>query len=272
MTRQPFLFRATLRYAAVVAGALLIGACVDSPQEPSPNADSPLASTFDGLSKDATANGDNARGNEFGWAAVALAAGMTPSPLIVTNNGRREVYEAFVHATTISATTVTDGLTTRTLIAWRKPANILQVILLSAPDNVSNVLHPASMGPISVTGAPFRGAHAAYYERADNNNATTNTWIGVGGTVKLSDVNLGTQACEVALPVVSGVTCTRARFNVAFDVRLAVLPAGLRVPNATADRALRATEQQINGLKLAVRCIAPSLAAKGCPTTSGRSR
>lgn len=270
MTPRPFQFRTTLRCALLFAGALLVSACVDAPQEPSPNADSPLASTFDALSRDATSNGDNARGTEFGWAAIAIASGMTPSPLIVTNNGRRENYDAFVHATTISASNVTDGLTTRTLIAWRKPANVLQVIMMSAPDNVSNVLHPASMGPISSTGAPFRGAHAAYYERGDN--TTTNTWIGVGGTVKITDVNLGTQPCEQALPVASGVSCTRARFSVAFDVRLALLPARATVPNSVADRTLRGTEPQINGLKLAVRCIVPSLAAKGCPTTSGRSR
>jgi hypothetical protein len=149
--------------AALMAGIFAV-ACVDSPQEPSTETDSPLASTFDGLSKEASANGDNARGNEFGWAAVALAAGMTPSPLIVFNNNKREVYDAFVHATTITAPGVTDGLTTRTLIAWRKPANVLQVIMVSAPDNVTNVLHPASMGPINIGTAPFRGAHAAYYE------------------------------------------------------------------------------------------------------------
>lgn len=271
MTRRPVQFRMILRCAAFFAGALLFSACVDSPQEPSANADSPLASTFDALSKDANSSGDNARGTEFGWAAVAIAAGMSPSQLVVSNNGRRETYDAFVHATTISTASVTDGLTTRTLIAWRKVTNALQVIMMSAPDNVSNVLHPASMGPISTSTAPFRGAHAAYYERG--NNTTTNTWIGVGGTVKLTDVNLGTpQPCEVALPVASGVSCTRARFSVSFDVRLAVLPTGARVPNATADRTLRATEQQINGLKLAVRCVAPSLSAKGCPTTSTRSR
>ena len=260
----------TLRCAALLAGVLFLSACVDAPQEPSANADSPLASTFDALAKDANSNGDNARGTEFGWAAVAIAAGMTPSQLVVTNNGRRETYDAFVHATTISAANVTDGLTTRTLIAWRKVTNALQVIMLSAPDNVSNVLHPASMGPIGSTGAPFRGAHAAYYERGDN--TTTNTWIGVGGTVKLTDVNIGTQPCESALPVASGVSCSRARFSVSFDVRLGMLPAGTRVPNSVADRTLRAADQQINGLKLAVRCIAPSLRDKGCPTSNTRSR
>ncbi|MGH7712004.1 MAG: hypothetical protein ACREOG_12010 [Gemmatimonadaceae bacterium] len=261
----------TLLFTAVLAAAILATACVDSPQEPSPTADSPLASTFDGLSKEAASNGDNARGNEFGWAAVAIAAGMTPSPLTVSNNGRREVYDAFVHATTISAANVTDGLTTRTLIAWRKPANVLQVIMMSAPDNVSNVLHPASMGPISISTAPFRGAHAAYYERGDNSTAT---WIGVGGTVKLTDVNIGAQPCEAALPVSSGVGCARAQFRASFDVRLSRVPAVSRVPNAAPDRTLRTTpaEQPINGLKLAVRCVQPSLADKGCASTSSRSR
>jgi hypothetical protein len=263
--------RTLLRSITVVAAAALAIGCVDSPQEPTPDADSPLASTFDELSRESTTNGDNARGTEFGWAAVAIAAGMTPSPLIVTNNGRREVYDAFVHATTISAVGVTDGLTTRTLIAWRKPTNVLQVLMISAPDNVSNVLHPASMGPINIGTAPFRGAHAAYYERGDNSNRTA-TWIGVGGSVKLTDVNIGAQACESALPVTSGVSCARARFNVSFDVRLAQLPPGSRTPNATVDRTLRASDQAINGLKLAVRCVQPSLANKGCANTSTRSR
>jgi hypothetical protein len=264
--------RMRLVFNAVTVGVVMAAsACVDAPQEPSADADSPLASTFDELSKEATTNGDNARGNEFGWAAVAIAAGMTPSPLIVNNSGRREVYDAFVHATTISAVNVTDGLTTRTLIAWRKPANVLQVIMLSAPDNVTNVLHPASMGPISVSTAPFRGAHAAYYERADNTQRTA-TWIGVGGTVKLTDGNIGTQPCDVTLPITSGVACVKARFQVAFDVRLAQLPAGSRVPVATSDRTLSAANQTINGLKLAVRCIQPSLATKGCAVTNTRSR
>lgn len=246
-------------------------ACVDSPQEPSTEADSPLASTFDGLSKEATANGDNARGNEFGWAAVALAAGMTPSPLIVFNNNRREVYDAFVHATTITAVGVTDGLTTRTLIAWRKPANVLQVIMVSAPDNVTNVLHPASMGPINIGTAPFRGAHAAYYERVDGGTVTSQ-WIGVGGNVKLTDANVGALACEAALPLTSGVGCTRARFSVAFDVRLASLAPRATTPSTNADRAMRAAEQAINGLKLTVRCVAPSTTDRGCAAPSTRSR
>lgn len=263
-----FLHSAT---AALAAGMLAV-ACVDSPQEPSAATDSPLASTFDGLSKEAASNGDNTRGNEFGWAAVALAAGMTPSSLIVTNNGRREVYDAFVHAITISAPNVTDGLTTRTVIAWRKPADVLQVLLLSASNNVTNVLDPASMGPISIGNAPFRGAHAAYYERADN-STTTATWIGTGGTVKLAEVSSGAQPCEVALPVTSGVSCARARFVVGFDVRLAQLAAGTRTLNATAERALRTpNDQTINGLKLSVRCVEPSLADKGCAAVSTRSR
>jgi hypothetical protein len=273
MTTLPRIRRAARSTVMALAAAVLATGCVDAPQEPSAATDSPLASTFDGLSKEAGSNGDNARGNEFGWAAVALAAGMTPSPLIVSNNGRREVFDAFVHATTISAANVTDGLTTRTVIAWRKPANVLQVLLFSASNNVSNVLDPASMGPISLTNAPYRGAHAAYYERADN-STTSMTWIGVGGSVKLTDVNIGTQPCEVALPVTSGVGCVRARFNVAFDVRLAQLPTGSRTVNSTSDRTLRTTpnDQPINGLKLAVRCVQPSLANKGCANTSTRSR
>ncbi len=271
MTTPPRIRRTVRGTALALATVVLAIACVDSPQEPSAATDSPLASTFDGLSKEASSNGDNARGNEFGWAAVALAAGMTPSPLVVFNNGRREVFDAFVHATTISALNVTDGLTTRTVIAWRKPADVLQVLLISASNNTSNVLDPASMGPISISNAPFRGAHAAYYERADN-SSTTATWIGVGGTVKLADVNIGTQPCEVALPVTSGVACARARFTVGFDVRLAQLLAGSRTLNATVDRTLRATDQPINGLKLAVRCVAPSLQNKGCANTSTRSR
>lgn len=257
--------------STIAVAAALTAACVDSPSAPSSQtADSPLASTFDGLSKEATANGDNARGNEFAWAAVALAAGLTPSQLEVSNNGNREVYQAFVHGTTINTATVTDGLTTRTLIAWRKPASVLQVIMLSAPDNVTNVLHPASMGPISISNAPFRGAHAAYYERG--NNATIHTWIGVGGTVKLTNANLAAQPCEVAFPASSGVACTRARFTAAFDVQLAGLPDGAKVPIAAAARTLRAAEQPINGLMLSVRCVAPSRDAKGCPNTAGVSR
>jgi hypothetical protein len=256
---------------ALFVAVVLASACVDAPQEPSASTDSPLASTFDELSKESATNGDNARGAEFGWAAVALAAGMTPSPLIVSNDGRREVYDAFVHATTITATNVTDGLTTRTLIAWRKPGRVLQVIMMSAPDNVSNVLHPASMGPINVGNAPFRGAHAAYYERGDNATRTA-TWVGVGGTVKLSDVNAGSQPCEVALPATAGVVCVRARFNVSFDVKLAELPAGSRTVAASADRTLRANDQLVNGLKLAVRCVQPSYVDRGCPTGTARSR
>lgn len=267
---QPNRSAVTLRFAAITVAALVAAACVDAPQEPTAATDSPLASTFDGLGKESTANGDNARGNEFEWAAVALAAGMTPSPLEVANNGRRERYDAFVHATTFNLSNVTDGLTTRTLIAWRKATNVLQVIMMSAPDNITNVLSPASMGPISISNAPFRGAHAAYYERPER--GSTATWIGTAGSVKLSDLNIGAQPCEVALPVTSGIGCVRARFNVSFDVKLALLPAGARSPNATADRTLRATDTVINGLKLSVRCIAPSLEAKGCPATSTKSR
>jgi hypothetical protein len=166
---------------------------------------------------------------------------------------------------------VTDGLTTRTLIGWRKPGNVLQVIMVSAPDNVSNVLHPQSMGPINISTAPFRGAHAAYYERVDGSNATSQ-WIGVSGNVKLTDANIGAQACETSLPLSSGVDCARARFLVSFDVRMASLPPRSTTPSPNADRALRASETPINGLKLAVRCVQPSLTNRGCATINTRSR
>ena len=89
------------RVTAALALAVSFTACVDAPSEPLAATNSnPLATSFEMLAHDQMAANDVERSEEFRWAALALRAGVNPSVLEVTNNGRAELYDAFVHSVT----------------------------------------------------------------------------------------------------------------------------------------------------------------------------
>ena len=254
-----------LMKALVFAG--LLSACVDAPSEPlmAASDNNPLAVSFEALAQDQLAANDVERSEEFRWAALALRAGVTPSVVEVTNNGQLEVYDGFVHAVTWAS--LTQSLRPplhRSLVAWRRTGDILQVLLVGMFTDSAPVLHPYSLRPASpgaTDTSPIAGATAAYFERGLFNTS----WIGVGGMAKIAE-EPQQSACpspnEATRP--DGVTCQRTRFGVALNVLLTRTRSrdSRELDAAAPQRRVIAPSQTVAGVKLVFSCISPS--ATGC--------
>src|SRR5262245_51746525 len=130
-----------------IAVAAMLSACVDSPEEPlAATEQNPLATSFEMLSQEQMFANDVERSEDFRWAALALRAGIPRSVIQVTNHGRAEVYDGFVHA--VTWTSLNQALRPplyRTLIAWRRSGDVLQVILVGLASDSAPVIHPYSM-------------------------------------------------------------------------------------------------------------------------------
>ena len=257
-----------MRKISIIAVAVLLAGCVDSPSQPAADIDqNPLASSFEGLAQDQLKANDVERSEEFRWAALALRAGVTPSVLEVTNNGKPELYDAFVHAVTWNSVTLAMRPPThRSLIAWRRSGDLLQIILVGMATDSAPVLHPWSMRPNMPGGgplSPIAGAMAAYFERGSSNSS----WVGIGGHAKIAERPQPT-ACPTATDPArpAGVTCLLTRFG----VRLNILFAQTRnrdsrdvdAANAVTRRII-APDQVVAGVKLVFNCMSP--AGNGCP-------
>jgi hypothetical protein len=240
-----------------------LAACVDAPSEPlaataPPN--NPLATSFDQLADEQMAAHDVERSEEFRWAALALRAGVTPSLLEVTNNGTREVYDAFVHAVTwTSLTQAVRPPLHRSLVAWRRTSNTLQVLLVGMVTDSAPVLHPYSLR--SATASAVAGATAAYFERAQvNAGLVGSTWIGIGGLAKVAE-HPPASPCPApnAGPRPEGVTCELTRFGVALNVNFARTRTNdsRDVDVAAPSRRLIASGQVVPGVKLLFSCATP---------------
>ena len=250
----------TLTKLALVAS---VAACVDAPSEPlaataPPN--NPLAASFDLLADEQIAANDVERGEEFRWAALSLRAGVTPSVLDVTNNGTREVYDAFVHAVTWSSLTqaVRPPLH-RSLVAWRRSGDVLQVLLIGLVSDSAPVLHPYSLR--TAAASPVAGATAAYFERGSSNaNTASSTWIGISGSAKVAE-HPRPATCpspnDGAKP--EGVSCQLTRFGVALNVNFArTRSRDSRDVDANAPtRRVIAPIQTVNGVRLVFTCATP---------------
>ncbi|HEX6316056.1 MAG TPA: hypothetical protein VFZ73_14395 [Gemmatimonadaceae bacterium] len=244
----------------------LATACVDSPSAPlaaeAPN--NPLATSFDLLADEQAAANDIERSEEFRWAALALRAGVTPRALEVTNNGQAEVYDAFVHSVTWAA--LAQALRPplhRSLIAWRRSGDRMQVILIGLALDSAPVVHPLSLRPNAVeeVTAPYAGAKAAYFERGPANT----TWMGIGGTAKVADapdLNACPTANDASKP--SGINCQLTRFSVALNVQFAkTLSRDSRdLDPLSVARRIIAPDQALPGVKLVFTCAMPS--STGC--------
>ena len=132
----------------------MVAACVDAPSEPlaaSSPLNNPLAASFDVLA-DEMATNDVERSEEFRWAALSLRSGVTPSVLQVTNEGRSELYDAFVHSVTwVSLTQALRPPLHRSLVAWRRSGDVLQVLLVGLVSDSAPVLHPYSLRATSAS-------------------------------------------------------------------------------------------------------------------------
>ena len=161
--------RIIMGVTGALALAVLLTACVDAPSEPlAASFNNPLATSFEMLAHDQMAANDVERSEEFRWAALALRAGVNPSVLEVTNNGRAELYDAFVHSVTwVSVTQALRPPTHRSLIAWRRNGDVLQVLLIGMFTDSAPVLNPFSMrspAPGTIAQSPVAGASAAYFD------------------------------------------------------------------------------------------------------------
>ena len=251
----------------VAAGALLsiaLVACVGSPMAPAAvqQDDNLLAMSFDELSHEQEQLGDSDRGQELGWAALAVRSGVVPSQLDVTNDGEREVYNAFVHAVAWSTpASARRPSAYRTLVAWRKSGERMQVLMLSTTANEQPVTHPLSMTPVGT--GPMAGARAAYFERGPS----AARWLGESGTVKVAEGTPGA-ACSTAATSdegrPKGVACSRITYNVGFTVGFQRTSATNHLPDPSAPVIeIEASDQPVSGGRLMFFCAAPSN-KKGC--------
>ena len=245
--------------ALALAG--LLGACVDAPSEAfaPAMANNPLAASFDLLADEQFRANDVERGEDLRWAALSLRAGVTPAVLEVTNNGMREVYDAFVHAVTWA--TLTQALRPplhRSLVAWRRSGDVMQVLLIGTVKDSAPVLNPLSLRP-TTTGeltSAIAGAKAAYFERGP----VSSTWMGVGGVAKVAENPPQQTACEPndgAKP--PGVSCQLTKFGVALTVEFARTQTrdSREVDVLSPKRSLIARPQVVAGVKMVFTCEMP---------------
>ena len=246
---------------SALALAALVAACVDAPGEAlaPATANNPLAASFDLLADEQLQANDVERSEDFRWAALSLRAGVTPAVLEVTNNGTREVYDAFVHAVTWA--TLTQALRPplhRSLVAWRRSGDVLQVLLIGTISDSAPVLNPLSLRP-TTTGelsSPVAGAKAAYFERGPVNS----TWMGISGVAKVAE-HPQPDPCPApndgAKP--EGVTCQLTKFGVALNAEFGrTRSRDSRDVDAQAPRrSMIARLQVVGGVKLVFSCVMP---------------
>lgn len=245
--------------ALLLAG--VVAACVDAPSAPLVASDqNPLAASLEMLAEEQLAANDVERSEEFRWAALSLRAGVRPSVIEVTNEGNREVYDGFVHAVTWAS--LTQSLRPplhRSLVAWRRSGELLQVLQVGMFTDSAPVLHPYSMRPSSPGAqpeSPVAGAAAVYFERGPVNSS----WLGIGGLAKIAEYPQPA-ACPSSNDATrpKGVTCQLTRFGVGLNVLFArTRSRDSRELEASAPtRRLIAPDQTVAGVKLLFNCVAP---------------
>lgn len=256
-------YRWTILAVLFLAG---LSACVDSPSEPLAAVENnPLATSLDALADDQMTANDVERSEDLRWAALALRAGVTPSVLQVTNNGKAEVYDAFVHGVTwVSLTQSLRPPSHRTLVAWRRTADVLQVLLVGMSMDSATVMHPLSMRPAvpgDLSQSPVAGAAAAYFERGTSNAS----WLGIGGFARVAE-HPHPATCQAPNDVdrPSGVTCQLTRYGVALNVLFARTRHrdSRELEQNAITRRVVVPNQVVAGVKLLFNCAAP--ASRGC--------
>jgi len=252
--------KATIK-ALMLAG--LVAACVDAPSAPLAASDqNPLATSLEMLAEEQLVANDVERSEEFRWAALALRAGVTPTVVEMTNDGTRQVYDGFVHAVTwVSLAQALRPPLHRSLIAWRRSGDVLQVLLVGMFTDSAPVVHPYSMRPSATAQSPVAGATAAYFERGPANTS----WVGVGGIAKVAEhpqPALCPSPNDSSRP--QGVTCQLTRFGIGLNVLFArTRNRDSREVDATAPtRRLIAPDQTVAGVKLVFSCVEPR--STGC--------
>ena len=255
-----------LRSLLLLLVAAFATACVNAPAEDAlaPTDNNPLAASFDLLAQEQMTANDVERSEELRWAALSLRAGVTPSVLEVTHQGHTESYDAFVHsATWASLTQSLRPPAHRSLVAWRRTGDLMQVRLVGANTDSAPVLHPYSLrnaSPGVPLESPVAGAAAAYFERGSSNL----TWLGVSGVANIAEYPQP-ETCPVSSSDrLEGVNCQLTRYGVTLNITLArTLSRDSReVDVAAPTRQILAVDQTVVGAKLVFSCAAPT--SNGC--------
>ena len=137
------LHRSLMAAGSVALVSVLAGCATDSASI-TLDQDQELATTFDGMSRDANVAGDADAGAAFSGAAMAARLGIRPTEIEITVNGENRRYLAFVHL--IGSRTLPIA-TLRTVVAYRgenqRPTEVLYVAALN--DSVG-LDHPMTSG------------------------------------------------------------------------------------------------------------------------------
>ena len=255
------------RSACVALLAVVVTACVDAPAHDAlaPTANNPLAASFDLLAQEQMVANDVERSEELRWAALSLRAGVTPSVLQITHMGRTESFDAFVHAATWASLAQTlRPPAHRSLVAWRRTGDLMQVLLVGIYVDSAPVLYPYSLrntSPGVPVHSPVAGATAAYFERGSVNS----TWLGVNGVAMVAE-HPQPNSCPTtnSSDRPEGVNCQLTRYGVMLNVIFARTRSrdSREVDVAAPSQEILAPNQTIAGAKLVFSCASPS--GTGC--------
>lgn len=247
--------------------AVMVTACVNAPADGAlaPVDNNPLAASLDLLAQEQMTANDVERSEELRWAALSLRAGVVPSVLEVTHGGRTELFDAFVHSAAWA--TLTQSLRPeayRSLVAWRRTGDLLQVILVGTYTDSGPVLHPYSLrntSPGVPPHLPIAGATAAYFERGSTNS----TWLGIGGIAKVAE-HPQPSTCPLSNTSASpeGVNCQLTRYGVTLAATFGRTRStdSREVDGSAPTQFILAPDQTVAGAKLVFSCAAPS--GRGC--------
>ena len=221
--------------APVLVASLV--ACGDATTEPTATIapqDVALAAELETAAKDARAAGDSERGAAFEYAAEAARLGIQPSTLVVTNDGEEQRFDAFVNAVDQRGRTEADRVGRRTLTGWRRTDVGTQLIFIGSPAAHAQVSRAAN------------DAAAGYYDAR-----TRTRWTGVSGSVTIAEVESG-GSCGIVSRAsrTSTTSCTKAVFEVGFDVRFELDGTDRSGARPSHVKGISAESQRINGAKV----------------------
>jgi len=274
MTRSHEGLRHRLTRWTLLGAVLVAGACVDAPSLTSADdLSDPLAETFDALARESALNGDLARSEGFGLAALSIRGGVAPSRLEVVSGAITEVYDAFVSGVVWDATLpeATRPPPRRSLVGWRRTAEgTTRVLSMHAPNDSAVVASPVVLGNASNSMVVFHSASAMQNEGRDTPQGRPDLsagWYATSGWVKLREVAvLGACPDSARRNALLGFKlCEETRYLARFDLhmqRLTGRPPQV-VPGTPARRVYAVGEPVINGLRIRLACAAPS-SVHGC--------
>ena len=221
--------------APVLVASLV--ACGDASTEPTATiaaSDVALAAELESVAKSARAAGDGEREAAFAYAADAVRLGIQPSTLVVNNDGQEQRFDAYVNAVDQRGRTEADRVGRRTLTGWRRTELGTQVIYVGSPAAAAQV-------------SPAGNDGAAWYYDA----RTQSRWTGVSGSVTIAELESGGSCGIVARASrTSTSSCTKAVFEVGFDVRFEQDGTDRSGAHSSNMKGISAANQRINGAKL----------------------